>query len=352
MIIRQHDFSLDDKVKGHPYHLLLYLLFKIYQAFFSLIAVRIAAVIILLIIMGGVLTDSFSYGFNRAVALLIVIVNLVLIPMIISLEEFCHAAVSIQIGKTEILKSYRMRTLETESGRKIAIASFSMVYEGRFTAIQMLKIRLGGPIGSLSFFGLAAALLFIFDFPGIWFGLLLGALIPIGSLIPIQFMVQSDGYSIRSIRRELHLTWRTLIVYAAECCYLVARHLLSMGLSGRYAAAQKLSDAAQLFSAKRYEEAKGLLLEVLEGRPDDPEANNNLALVYIKLGGNMKEAEVLASRALQKNPDDPQFNDTMGQIYIKLGNRARGLEFIRKAGALAPNDKEIRKHLDFPESED
>ena len=352
MIIRQYDFSLDEEVKCHPYRLLSYLIFKVYQAFLSLIGVRIAAIIVLLLVIGGVFAGFFSNGIDRFVSLLIVTVNIAVIPIVISLEEFCHAAVSIQIGKADILKSLKTRTLETGGGKKLAVASFSMVYEGRFTAMEKFKIRLGGPIGSLSFFGLAAVLLIIFDFPGICFSLLLSALIPVGSLIPFQFIVQSDGYSIRSIRRDLHLTWRSLIVYAVECCYLIARHLLGMRLSRGYATAQNLSKAAQLFSVMKYEEAKGLLLEVIKDRPNDPEAYNNLALVYIELGRNLREAEVLAARALQTNPDDPQYNDTMGQVYIKLGNRARGLEFLRKAGTLAPDDTEIRKHLEFLESDD
>lgn len=86
-------------------------------------------------------------------------------------------------------------------------------------------------------------------------------------------------------------------------------------------------------------EAEAYFRQALAVAPEDPGANNNLAMLYLVRGGDLNEAEQLASRALaQGGPLQPYVLDTMAHIFVQQGRYREALAALNNAKALAPAD--------------
>lgn len=83
---------------------------------------------------------------------------------------------------------------------------------------------------------------------------------------------------------------------------------------------------------------------VIEHAPNHPVALNNLAWMYFQQKN--PKALALAERALQSAPNSAAILDTVGWIQVQSDQRENGIRLLRKAVQLAPNNKEIKQHLD------
>ena len=83
------------------------------------------------------------------------------------------------------------------------------------------------------------------------------------------------------------------------------------------------------------------LQRVLEKKPHDPLALNNLAWVYQQQGD--KRAEDMAQKAYILSPGG-QTADTLGWILVSGGNVARGMPLLRQAVAQAGTDPQVLYH--------
>jgi tetratricopeptide (TPR) repeat protein len=78
-------------------------------------------------------------------------------------------------------------------------------------------------------------------------------------------------------------------------------------------------------------------------------AYNNLAYVYAERGENLVEALKLSNRALELNKDQEDvglYKDTKGWILFRSGQYREALAILKEAAAAAPNEVEIRQHLE------
>jgi len=98
---------------------------------------------------------------------------------------------------------------------------------------------------------------------------------------------------------------------------------------------------------KNYEKASESYLQALKYNPDDINALNNRAwcLIHLNRPNALEEARALAEKALDLSPKDPQIMDTLGWIYYKLDMYSAGLQLVKRAERLDPNDLTIKKHL-------
>ena len=106
-------------------------------------------------------------------------------------------------------------------------------------------------------------------------------------------------------------------------------------------------DVAQVLAsldieAKRYPDAEKNLNLVLEKRPNDPVALNNLAWLYQVRGD--PGARNLAQRAYLQ-AQSPESSDTLGWILVSQGDAARAVPLLQQASAQRPADPSIRFHL-------
>lgn len=96
------------------------------------------------------------------------------------------------------------------------------------------------------------------------------------------------------------------------------------------------------FEQGALKEAEDYYHRALVTAPEHPSANNNLAVVYLKQGQRIDEAEQLARRALEKaGPLRPYVLDTMAKIYMLKGEYVEAKEALEEAVSIAPPDDEF-----------
>ena len=78
--------------------------------------------------------------------------------------------------------------------------------------------------------------------------------------------------------------------------------------------------------------------------PDNAGVLNNLAWLYHEAGD--PRAVATAAKAYALTPDNPAIADTYGWILVQSGERERGIRLLEQAAAAAPDDADIRSHLD------
>jgi putative PEP-CTERM system TPR-repeat lipoprotein len=98
-----------------------------------------------------------------------------------------------------------------------------------------------------------------------------------------------------------------------------------------------------LVRESRWTEAREVLDELLDQRPDFVPFLNNQAYVLQQLGD--ERALDIARRAHAGAPFNPMVNDTLGWILVESGNPAEGIGFLREAVARASDSEEVRYHL-------
>jgi putative PEP-CTERM system TPR-repeat lipoprotein len=99
----------------------------------------------------------------------------------------------------------------------------------------------------------------------------------------------------------------------------------------------------QAVMAKDYPVAVQQYRSVVEVEPDNVTVLNNLAWSLNELGD--PKALEYAERASALAPNMPTVLDTYGWILVQRGDAKRGLDMLREATRLAPQDTEIRLHL-------
>ena len=91
------------------------------------------------------------------------------------------------------------------------------------------------------------------------------------------------------------------------------------------------------FAGGALEEAEAYYRQALAVAPEDPGANNNLAMLYLARGTGLDEAERLARQALaQSGPLQPYVLDTMAHIYMRQGRYQDAEAVLEEAESAAP----------------
>ena len=104
-------------------------------------------------------------------------------------------------------------------------------------------------------------------------------------------------------------------------------------------ATRQLSDL--YIAADRYDDAVKQLQLLLNAKPHDPLALNNLAWVYQQQGD--RRAEGLARQAYLVSPGG-QTADTLGWILVSDGDAVRGVALLRQAAAQESGDPRVQYH--------
>ena len=91
--------------------------------------------------------------------------------------------------------------------------------------------------------------------------------------------------------------------------------------------------------------------EVIQGNPKDPRALNNLAYVYALQGEKLDKALLYTDQAIKLEGETPHTLDTKGWVLYKKGERAQGLDYLKRALAKEPTNREIRKHVEEAQRE-
>ncbi len=94
----------------------------------------------------------------------------------------------------------------------------------------------------------------------------------------------------------------------------------------------------------RLDEMEQILRQVMDAKPDDPQAYNALGYSFADRNQRLPEAKVLIQTALKLAPEDPFIADSLGWVEYKLGNLAEAQRILEAAYKTKP-DAEIAAHL-------
>jgi tetratricopeptide (TPR) repeat protein len=94
----------------------------------------------------------------------------------------------------------------------------------------------------------------------------------------------------------------------------------------------------------RLDEMESILRQVIESKPEDPQAYNALGYSLADRNLRLPEAKELIQKALKLAPEDPFISDSLGWVEYKLGNLAEAQRILEAAFKTKP-DAEIAAHL-------
>ena len=103
-----------------------------------------------------------------------------------------------------------------------------------------------------------------------------------------------------------------------------------------FIAQQSLAKKDYATSVRQYEAA-------LEIEPNNALFLNNIAWMLNELGD--PRAQKYAERAYALAPTNASVLDTLGWMLVQHGDAARGVELLKTAASVAPDQNEIRLHL-------
>jgi Flp pilus assembly protein TadD len=121
--------------------------------------------------------------------------------------------------------------------------------------------------------------------------------------------------------------------------------LVKAALNAQAEDADLMSELAMVTEKlKRFEEMEGLLRQIIQSRPQDPQALNALGYSLADRNIRLAEARTLIEQAVALAPQDPYIQDSLGWVAFREGKSAEALTILRAAYKAKP-DAEIAAHL-------
>jgi predicted O-linked N-acetylglucosamine transferase (SPINDLY family) len=99
----------------------------------------------------------------------------------------------------------------------------------------------------------------------------------------------------------------------------------------------KFALVSQHLNAGRHEQARQVLMRVLQLAPTSPEANNGMAIALTNMGQH-EQGAFYARRAVQLAPNDPNNLNTLGSCLSHSGKQDEAIEVLTRAISLSPAD--------------
>ena len=123
-----------------------------------------------------------------------------------------------------------------------------------------------------------------------------------------------------------------------------AQYKLALEVDKRFAPAW-IAIGNDAFESKNYQAAEKNFRRTLKIDPNNPAANNNLAMVYLAENRQLDRAEKLATKALSSNLQ-PYAYDTLAHIYLKRGDTTLARDAWKKAIASADGNEGLIHEFD------
>ena len=165
-----------------------------------------------------------------------------------------------------------------------------------------------------------------------------------GESAALEFLLDSHG---SSDDRQAMVDGVTRHLAAWDRAPLAARFLDAVGLSDAPEPHELSLRAAVLNAAGRVGEAEAAFRRLLDLRPDDHYALNELGYLLASEGRSLDEAIVLLERAVALKPEASEYLDSLGWALHRSGRSAEALAFLRRAVQDASETEVgvIREHL-------
>jgi tetratricopeptide (TPR) repeat protein len=99
------------------------------------------------------------------------------------------------------------------------------------------------------------------------------------------------------------------------------------------------------YQTKQEEKAIQSYQKTIELSPKSPDAYQRLSLIFSEQPRNHDEALKMAQKAIELAPESPFSLDSLGWVYVQRGETKKGIEKLRNASTLLPQDPIILYHL-------
>lgn len=106
----------------------------------------------------------------------------------------------------------------------------------------------------------------------------------------------------------------------------------------------KFQMVAQYISQRKFEQARQILLKVLQQAPGHPDASNGMALVLENLG-QLDQALYHAQRAVAARPNDAVHMNTLASLLTRLNRYDEAIPILRRAIEAEPGMEMFRDNL-------
>lgn len=237
-------------------------------------------------------------------------------PLVVSLEEFFHAAACIGRGKFDRVQGLIIGRYYV--GVKYFLFQFVAIsMRGKFNHIDRFYISSAGPllaIGTVIVVYLSSGL--ASTAAPMRTALLILALVPMIGLLPQRVVVSSDGYNIRDAAMRLRMPFGAVVFEIARSTLFALRWILfpSRDYSDDFTHVSLThEDIAKAVAAGDIVGAVALYRRLEKTDPYNPLVQNNLAWLLADLG-QLREAERHARKALTLGRQDPEILDTLVRI--------------------------------------
>jgi len=105
-------------------------------------------------------------------------------------------------------------------------------------------------------------------------------------------------------------------------------------------------EAFALEKMSNYNHALMIYERIYEKNSDNINVCNAIAYILANLPeGNLDRALELAKKAYQSDSHNAAYCDTIGYVYLKRGQLNMAKKYLKKAFAIKPDHREIRKHI-------
>ncbi|GHU26205.1 hypothetical protein FACS1894172_18270 [Spirochaetia bacterium] len=135
-------------------------------------------------------------------------------------------------------------------------------------------------------------------------------------------------------------------IYAVTKRPEMAEFELQKVVEGGYESALLYSTLAYAaWQQKQGQKAADLYQKALNLDDKNTTALNGLGFVLVDSGIDPARGLQLCQQAVDKNPQNPAYLDSLGWAFFKNGNKQEATNYLQKAGSLAPQEREIRRHI-------
>ena len=159
----------------------------------------------------------------------------------------------------------------------------------------------------------------------------------------LESVLKSDLAFIHKIHAKMILGYIYTILENYDKALELFRNVVESGI-----------ETAQAYAAIGYimhkkgevKEALMNLYKAIEIDPKNANAHNSLGFILAEENVNLEEALEECKRAVNLDPNNPAYLDSLGWVYYKMGKIPHAKSYIAKALKLAPENEEIKAHLE------
>jgi len=315
-MLRHKIIPIPKKILLSPIKLLCYISYQIFA-----VHLKSVAGVFLSGIIGLSIAIAIATGMNLYVNITLYLLGFtILVPLVISLEEFFHSATCIARGKVDSINNLIIGYFE-KNNRNFSFIFAAVGYYGKFNLMDKFYISAGGPVTTAYLVVTITVLSFILRVDRhIVTILFLNAFIPFIGLIPSNFIIQSDGYNIREVSQKLNMPWYFIILYMVTSTKYSIKYCFSHNKNFKdefLNPPDVLEKIEKLIEDNKLYEAITHYNSLLKIDPFNALYYNNIAWLYYMLG-ELNKAMKYSKKSLKLSSFDEDFKDTFEKIRISL----------------------------------